>query len=220
MSKNPSNRQERRKKAQKKAVLLIILLALCVTAFAFFVYRDNLFTGNFQDKPLYGPRGDEYSNLQGEISRFFTDVRRSMWSGRTKKKSIIDLEPNPRPLINILDELARYESNPVALTWRGSVKSRWFMADDTLKTNAERIAAEENMELLWWLDKDYRVQAAFQVESDIVNTLDRIARSLNSHHPDQVQAYLCPQQRVLLIATSEGAQDVQHYCTPVQKLRR
>nr|WP_256473765.1 TcpQ domain-containing protein [Aliidiomarina quisquiliarum] len=93
------------------------------------------------------------------------------------------------------------------------------MADDTLKSNSERLAAEENMELIWWLDKDYVVRAPFQVNADLLQSLDRLARSLNSHHPGSPQAFLCPRQRAILIATSESAESVSHYCTPASNLR-
>lgn len=222
MSKRSQERQKKRNKSQRRAVILLVVISIAAISIAFFISRgsDSVFSkDSFEQKSTFGPKSGDYDNLQGEISRFFLGVKRTMWPEGNKKKSIINIDLGERSLLDILDEKIRIEGDPVTLSWRGPIKSRWFMADETLKSNAERLAAEENMELIWWLDKDYVVRAAFQVNSDVLNTLDRLARSLNSHHPGNVQAYLCPRQRVILIAGNGSADSVRHYCTSVDEIR-
>ncbi len=220
MAKRSKDRQQQRQKSQRRAVILLVLVAFAALAVAFYISRGFIFSeSSFEHEIKYGPKTGDYDNLQGEISRFFSGIKDATWARKNKKEWVLDIDLGNQSLLSVLDEKARIESDPVTLDWRGPVKSRWFMADDTLKSNAERIAEEEHMELIWWLDKDYVVRAAFQVHSDVINTLDRLARSLNSQHPGNVQAFLCPRQRVILIAGNGAADSVRHYCTSVDDIR-
>ncbi|MCO4321902.1 TcpQ domain-containing protein [Aliidiomarina quisquiliarum] len=220
MSKQSETKPSQRNKTQLRAVILLVLFAV-VAIFLTLFMSDNSYLGStdHDQETIAGTDSHNYGNLQGEISRFFSGIKRSSWPGARKGKSILANNLGQRPLIEILDEKARLQDDPITLNWRGPVKVRWFMADDTLKSNSERLAAEENMELIWWLDKDYVVRAPFQVNADLLQSLDRLARSLNSHHPGSPQAFLCPRQRAILIATSESAESVSHYCTPASNLR-
>ncbi len=219
MSKQSNSRQKKRNKTQLRAVILLVLFAIVAITFAIFMSGNSYLGSSTQyQESITGADSENYGNLQGEISRFFSGIKRSSWPASSKKKSILSNDLGQRPLTDILNEQARLQNDPVTLNWRGLVKVRWFMADDTLKSNAERIAAEENMALIWWLDKDYVVRAPFQVNAELLQSLDRLARSLNSHHPGNPQAFLCPRQRTILIATSESAESVSHYCTPVSHL--
>lgn len=220
MSKATKQKHIKRRKSYIKSIVAFIVIAITILAIAFLISRSDLFSStSFKNDIKYGPKTGDFDNLQGEISRFFTAVHDAAWARDRKRKWILDIDLSERSLIDELDQKARTVGDPVTLEWHGSVKTRWFMADDTLKSNAERIAAEESMELIWWLNKDYVVRAAFQVHADIINTLDRLARSLNSQHPGNVQAYLCPRQRVILIADGDAAESVLHYCTAVEDIR-
>lgn len=215
-----ANKKKQRSKSYTKAIVAFIVISITVLVIAFLVWRSSLLNStSFEREIKYGAQTGDYDNLQGEISRFFTAVHDAAWARDRKRKWILDIDLSDRSLLNELDQKARIIGDPVTLEWRGAVKTRWFMADDTLKTNAERIAAEEDMELIWWLDKDYVVRAAFQVHANIIQTLDRLARSLNSQHPGNVQAYLCPRQRVILIADRDAVESVLHYCTAVEAIR-
>lgn len=220
MSKPTNKKQSKRYRTQLRAIILLVLFAITAITFAIFISDNSYFSRAAQQQSyLTGADTEHYGNLQGEISRFFSGIKRSSWPGSRKGKSIIGNDLGQRSLIDILDEKARMQSDPITLNWQGQIKVRWFMADDTLKSNAERITNEENIELIWWLDKDYVVRAPFQVNGDLLQSLDRLARSLNSHHPGNPQAFLCPRQRVILITTSENAESVSHYCTPASNLR-
>ncbi|WP_113908082.1 TcpQ domain-containing protein [Aliidiomarina celeris] len=215
-------RLEKRKKRQQRAVVFIICASIVAVTIAFFAARNLYFSDpsaeNISDAMATGTNRSR--NLQGEIERFFGGVRDSAWARNGSSQWIIELEPNARPLADIIAERIREEGYPLDYTWRGPVQSRWFMEGDSLKDKAEQLATEESVYLIWWLDKDYIVRATFEVYSDLVNSLDRLARSLNAQHADQVEAYLCPRARAILIAGSEDAALVSSDCRAVSSLPR
>lgn len=205
-------------KTGARILWVMFIVAIGLVSYAAYKVKDEVFSSShFNEEVQYGFRSNKYANLKGEISRFFAGVYDSAWA-RKKTDRSFSVDLGNKPLIQILDEMYQIEHDPLSYQWRGSIQTRWFLADETLQSNLKKMVAEESLELIWWLDKDYIVQKAFKVHSDMVNTTDRIARSLQSHHPDQPQAYLCPYQRVILVAEKDAVQPVLHYCKSIRTI--
>ncbi|MCC5855997.1 MAG: TcpQ domain-containing protein [Idiomarina sp.] len=213
------SRRERRKQQQNRAVAIILVVSIVAIVIAFFAARNMYLNESTSDARGSFDRGSGYTNLQGEISRFFGGVRDSAWGRGVSQQWVIELEQERRTLTEVLEERAMRVTTPVSPTWRGEVTQRWFMEGDTLKQTAERLAEEEEMNLIWWLRKDYIIRSAFQVNTDLLNTMNRLARSVSSDHPEEVQAFLCYRQRAILIAGAEEGAAVQQYCQTLDEVR-
>lgn len=203
---------------QRFGIILFACVALAVggvyLAYKFFagvnISTDNRLTSLSSEGQI-----TEYDNLQGEISRFFYGVKRSEWSGKGTGKSVIPVELGSQSLIEKLDELALNTERPLPANWHSTVKSHWFMEESTLKGNLESMATEEGLQLLWWLEKDFAVRAAFQVRAGFLTTAERLALSLDSHFMYNTHAYICPQLRLLLITSDDQAANTRRHCTLV-----
>ncbi|RTE87695.1 MULTISPECIES: TcpQ domain-containing protein [Gammaproteobacteria] len=209
----------KRKKSQQRAVITLVVLTIVLLVVAFIASQRMYLNESSDNRRAQIASGGAYDNLQGEISRFFGGVREAAWGRGDDKDRVIDLNEDLPPLAPQLEEIIRFTDTPLDASFRGEIKTRWFMDEDTLKTSSEQFAEEENLQVLWRLSHDYRVSAAFQVHSDLVNTMDRLARSLNSEHPEHIQAFLCPRARVILISGADEAQSVARYCHSMEELQ-
>ncbi|CUS48507.1 MAG: Toxin co-regulated pilus biosynthesis protein Q [Idiomarinaceae bacterium HL-53] len=220
MSTNPRKKAANKKKSQQRAVVILFVMTIVLLVVAF-VASQNMYLTDSDDnrRAQFTGSGGGYQNLQDEISRFFGGVRETAWGRGVDEERVIELEEDTRPLPDIMEQRARSTGNPIDTSWRGEVKTRWFMAEETLKSNVERFANEEDMELIWRLPNDYKVSSAFQVHSDLINTVDRLARSLNSEHPDDIQAFLCPRQRIILLSGNADYEQVSNHCYTMEQLQ-
>lgn len=221
MATNKKKSTSKRKKSQQRAVIILIIMTVTLLVVAFLAAQNMYLNETTDDRraQLTGNGGD-YQNLQGEISRFFGGVREAAWGRSSEQNRVIALDQDLPPISAQIEDLAFETDSPLNTDFRGEIKTRWFMSEDTLKGNSDRFAAEENVNLLWRIPNDYKVSSAFQVHSDLINTMDRLARSLNSEHPDNIQAFWCPRSRAILITGSDEAQAVSQYCYTMDQLQR
>ncbi|RUO39328.1 hypothetical protein CWE15_09380 [Aliidiomarina taiwanensis] len=195
-------------------LLLCVVLAVGAVYLAYKFFADMNISGDNRLTNLSNQgQATEYDNLQGEISRFFYGIKRSEWSSKGGGKAVLTVELGSQSLLQRLDEIALNTERPLPLSWSAPIQSHWFMEESTVKQNLARMAQENDLQLLWWLEKDFVVRAAFQVRADLLTTAERIALSLDSHFMYDPHAYICPQLRVLLITSDDQAANTRRYCT-------
>ena len=195
-------------------LLLYVLLALGGVYFAYKHFSElNISENNRLSSGLRAGQPAEFKNLQGEISRFFYGIKRSEWASKSNKKAVVPIELGDKTLLQQIDTIAASTDQPLPADWESQIVSHWFMEDSTLKENLSRMATENGLQLLWWLEKDFKVQAAFKVRADLLTTAERLALSLDSHFMFGPHAYICPQLRLLLIASDDEAARTRRYCT-------
>jgi hypothetical protein len=110
----------------------------------------------------------------------------------------------------------RNNSKPISSKWSGNSSTHPFMPGDTLKGQLEQITQKEQINLIWWLDRDFIVKHPFRVEDNVIGTLNQIVKAIDSDFEMTVHGFLCPQQRALVI-TDEPINYLHNKCINVKK---
>lgn len=133
------------------------------------------------------------SNFTAELMKQF-----ELSDNPERERYVVELKQLNSTLDKELQRLAEV-SKPVSGFWVGRIKNRKFKTGSTLKTMLDSIAAEEKMNLVWWLDRDFVIKDDFRVEESAVGTLYKIVRAIDSDFEKEVHGYFCPDQRALVI---------------------
>lgn len=153
--------------------------------------------------------------MQG-FGNFYADLKekydKAMAGG--DNQYVIDLKKPDSTLTQELQKIGA-ASRSVSGNWVGKMQNRRFVQGDTLRERMQQMAAEENMHLIWWLDRDFVVKLPFRVEETTVGTLYKMSTAIDSDFEKDVYAFFCPQQRTLVVTDV-----VEHYirdnCAPAR----
>ncbi|NOU51725.1 hypothetical protein HG263_14405 [Pseudoalteromonas sp. JBTF-M23] len=133
------------------------------------------------------------------FSQFYESFRNSTSSRDTERaKFVIELgDPSFR-----IDEALKDRERVVKASsqrWTGEYQPRRFESGDTLKSVLADYARKENVELFWYLDKDYVVKQNFRVDSDFLSALYQVGRAINDDFEFEIYTFFCHRQRAAVI---------------------
>ena len=103
----------------------------------------------------------------------------------------------------------------VDTSWTGEQKFRTFKEGSTLREAISTFAQAEGMQLIWNLEQDFIIKHQFQLDNTVAGSLAKIASAIDSSFEGQVNAYLCPEQRSLVV-TAEETEFLSTRCTLVR----
>ncbi|EKE83699.1 TcpQ domain-containing protein [Idiomarina xiamenensis] len=221
----PRSRSTKRQQPPKKALngthwFLILFIVLIGGLLLFF--REQLFTGYNTGNTVTGSgfakrsafQQTSIDNMQNNISRFFAGITSSLFPGDHEDSIyVIELTRSNKSLGQVLANLT--SDNPLVGDWRGERDQFWFMENDTVKQRLESIARQRDINFIWWLDRDYVVKSAFQIDDTFTGAIDRVARTVNHDFMDNINAYLCSTQRALVISDEQAAEQLPSNCYAV-----
>ena len=138
------------------------------------------------------------------LSDFYREFRMSATDPEEEEQGdfvldITGIDPN-------LDEkLAKMASvtRPVERNWTGEYKARTFKEGSTLREVISQYAQAEGMQLIWNLEQDFVIKHRFQLDNTVAGSLAKIASAIDSSFEGEVRAYLCPEQRSLVVTAEE-----------------
>ncbi|MFC3031976.1 TcpQ domain-containing protein [Pseudoalteromonas fenneropenaei] len=145
------------------------------------------------------------------LSQFYESFRNSVTNRDTERsKFVIELG---KPTFPLEDALAQrgLVVKPTAANWKGDVAARRFENGDTLKGVLANYARQEDIELFWYLDKDYVVKHNFRVDSNFTSTLYQVGRAINDDFEFEVYTFFCHRQRAAVI-TENPSEFVRDNC--------
>ncbi|KMT65117.1 TcpQ domain-containing protein [Catenovulum maritimum] len=150
------------------------------------------------------------------LSDFYAELKRKFEeeSNPDGQQFVIHLKRPNSTLTNELKKIGT-TTQPMSKNWVGERKNRRFVAGDTLRNRLEHIAEEENVNLIWWLDRDFVVKLAFRVDETAVGTLYKMATAIDSDFEQDVHGLFCPRQRTLVI-TDKIEHFVRQNCVPAR----
>lgn len=139
-------------------------------------------------------------NLSQGITDFYSEYRLSSRHPHPEKIGdfVRELNLPEKPLTDRLKNMESLQKT-TADRWVGEHKFRTFKAGSTLREAITSYAELEGMQLIWELNRDFIVKSQFQMDNDIVGSLHKIARAIDSNFNGQVRAFVCPKQRSLVI---------------------
>ena len=106
---------------------------------------------------------------------------------------------------NLDNKLAQMSSQtrPVEKNWTGEHKYRTFQEGNTLREAISQYAQAEGMQVIWNLEQDFVIKHQFQLDNTVAGSLAKIASAIDSSFEGQVKAYLCAEQRSLVVTAQE-----------------
>jgi hypothetical protein len=187
----------------KQLALCVIIIVIAVAV----LMMQRISQSDVRPEGEAGPK-----SISSNMSNFYEDYRLSSRSRREEGLGDFVMEVNlsEQPLG---ERLIKKESlqKPMSGRWVGEHKHRIFKAGSTLRSAITGYAQSEGMQVIWELDQDFIVKHAFQVDDSMLGSLKIIANAIDPNFDGEVQAYMCPRQRSLVI-TATKAEYLQAQC--------
>lgn len=206
----------------RNGILAVLLIGL---AWAFLANQDFLFSldnslekqtstdkttevqsqsqSQSQPKAKY-QQGRTLDNAAAEgLSNFYAKIYGSS-SGPKIRNNIIFLPEPQGDLVKILQE-KEVIVRPYRKNWHGTTASRPFRKKETLYKKLTEYAAEDGLEVIWWLNKDFIVKDPFRIEKDILRTAYQLGEAVSGHFPEGIVSYFCYRQRALVFINEAPA---------------
>lgn len=131
-------------------------------------------------------------------------------SGPKIRNNIIYLPEPHGDLVEILQEreltVRAYNAN-----WQGTTVARAFRKGETLYQKLSQYAKEDELEIIWWLNRDFIVKDPFRIEKNILKTAYQIGEAVSGHFPEGISSYFCYRQRTLVFI-NEAPQYIINEC--------
>jgi hypothetical protein len=150
------------------------------------------------------------------LSRFYESFRNKVSNRDTERQQfVIDIGKPTYPLDDALAQRGLVVK-PSNQNWTGEVAPRRFEMGNTLKSALTSYAKQENIELFWYLERDYVVKHNFRVDNNFVSTLYQVGRAINDDFEYEVYTFFCHRQRAAII-TKKPSEFVRENCRRLAK---
>ncbi len=151
------------------------------------------------------PQGQaEVKSVSRGLSEFYRDFRMSATDPVEDEQGdfVLDVAGVDPNLDNKLAQMSS-QTRPVEKNWTGEHKYRTFQEGNTLREAISQYAQAEGMQVIWNLEQDFVIKHQFQLDNTIAGSLAKIASAIDSSFEGQVKAYLCAEQRSLVVTAEE-----------------
>jgi hypothetical protein len=164
-------------------------------------------------KPQY-QQGRKPANAAAEgLSNFYAkiygdDIGKN---GPRIRNNIIFL---PDPVGDLVEILQAREIlvRPYRESWQGTTASRSFRTGQTLYQKLAEYAKQDDLEIIWWLNKDFIIKDPFRIDKNILKTAYQIGEAVSGHFPEGISSYFCYRQRTLVFI-NEAPKYLNNECT-------
>jgi hypothetical protein len=156
-------------------------------------------TTTITPKPQY-QQGRKSANAAAEgLSNFYAKIYGDGISknGPRIRKNIIFLPDPVGDLVEILQARGTLV-RPYKKNWQGTTASRAFRTGQTLYQKLAEYAKQDDLEIIWWLNKDFIIKDPFRIEKNILKTAYQIGEAVSGHFPEGISSYFCYRQRALV----------------------
>ena len=177
----------------------IILAVVLVVAAGVLIY----FLEVKKSAPVPESQKEEKSVSKG-LSEFYSEFRMSATDPLREEKGdfVLDIAGVDPNLDSKLEKMAS-KTRPVKSNWTGEHKFRTFNEGNTLREAISQYAQDEGMQLIWNLEQDFVIKHQFQLDNTVSGSLANIASAIDSSFEGEVKAYLCADQRSLIVTEEE-----------------
>ncbi|MCG7561773.1 TcpQ domain-containing protein [Pseudoalteromonas sp. McH1-42] len=174
---------------------------------AFYFLYGNVPSMEFRDTTNAAARG---------FTQFYEGFKRNFNERNTEReKYVLDLGKPTYPLDDAIAQRGLVVK-PAPQRWTGEIQPRRFDSGDTLRSVLTNYAKQEDIELFWYLDKDYVVKHNFRVDTNFVSTLYQVGTAINDDFEFEVFTFFCHRQRAAII-TQKPSRFVRENCRRLTK---
>jgi len=198
----------------RNAILAVVLIGLAV---AFYLNKDLLLAldqeepqttkvepkkdetqkGENKDEPKY-QQGQQKTNAAADgLSNFYAKIYGDK-EDRKVRNNVIFLPDPQGDLVEIL-QAREMVVRPFRKTWTGTKASRSFRKGETLYQKLSEYSADDGLEVIWWINKDFIIKDAFRIDKNILKTASKIGKAVAGHFPEGINSYFCYRQRTLVM---------------------
>lgn len=191
----------------RNAILAVILIGLAV---AFFLNMDLLLAltddeaqtstqleSTQQNSELKYQQVPEPTNAAAEgLSNFYAKIYGDKGDRKIRNNIIFLPEPDG-DIVKIL-EAREMVVRPFRKNWHGTTASRSFRKGETLYQKISEFSADDGLEVIWWINKDFIIKDPFRINKDILKTASQIGKAVSGHFPEGINSYFCYRQRALV----------------------
>jgi hypothetical protein len=196
----------------RNAIVAAVLIGLAV---AFFLYKDVLLALDQEEQQISTPEAATKSDsaktetppkalpqkapsnaAADGLSNFYAKI----YGDDNKRKVRNNIIFLPEPEGDLVKTLQAREMmvRPYRKDWRGTKASRPFRKGETLYQKLSEYSADDGLEIIWWLNKDFIVKDAFRINKNILKTAKQVGQALSGHFPEGINSYFCYRQRTLV----------------------
>lgn len=156
-----------------------------------------------EQSPTPASQKEEKSVSKG-LSDFYRDFRMSSTDPLEDEQGdfVLDIAGVDPNLDSKLAQMSS-QTRPVDKNWTGEHKYRTFAEGNTLREAISKYAQAEGMQLIWNLEQDFVIKYQFQLDNTVAGSLAKIASAIDSSFEGEVRAYLCADQRSLVVTALE-----------------
>tara|TARA_A200000113_G_scaffold207587_1_gene205277 strand:+ start:1056 stop:1673 length:618 start_codon:yes stop_codon:yes gene_type:complete len=146
----------------------------------------------------------EDKSVSKGLSDFYRDFRMSATDPKEEEQGdfVIDIAGVDANLDSKLAKMSS-QTRPVEKDWTGEYKNRAFREGNTLREAISQYAQAEGMQVIWNLEQDFVIKYQFQLDNTVSGSLAKIASAIDSSFEGEVKAYLCAEQRSLVVTAEE-----------------
>ena len=194
----------------RNAILAIVLIGLAV---AFFLNKDLLLALDQEeaqtstpsaetnkdptkDSPKKQQKKKETNAAADGLSNFYAKIYGSK-KDRKVRNNIIYLPEPEGDLVKIL-QAREMVVRPFRKSWSGTTASRPFRKGETLYQKLSEYSADDGLEIIWWINRDFIVKDPFRIDKSILKTASQIGKAVAGHFPEGINSYFCYRQRTLV----------------------
>lgn len=190
--------------------LFSALFAVAVIAASlFFFMRDS-------SEPIKLPIPKTQNKAAENLSKFYAGIKSAIFSKDPVSKNVIILIDTKDELENTLKNLRAETLKSPKPDRRLKGKQALFRQGQTVKTELEKFAQQEQLTIVWTLPRDYVIKADFIVSGDIIAISSKIAGTVKSDFMNTVSGFFCESSQAIVI-TDMDDMSVLEGCRAVTK---
>lgn len=133
------------------------------------------------------------------LSRYYANLHGEMDGKGPKIRNNIVYLPEPEGDLALILEERRLSTRPVRRSWTGKTDNHPFRLGETLYQKLSEYSKSNDVELIWWLNRDFIVKSPFRINKDIIKTSYQIGKAIEGHFENGLSIYFCYQQRAIVI---------------------
>ena len=142
----------------------------------------------------------ESSNAAADgLSRYYANLHGEMDGKGPKIRNNIVYLPEPEGDLALILEERRLITRPLRRNWTGNTNNHPFRLGETLYQKLSEYSKNNDLELIWWLDRDFLVKSPFRINKNIITTSYQIGKAIEGHFENGLSVYFCYQQRAIVL---------------------
>ena len=133
------------------------------------------------------------------LSRYYASIRGDMTGDGPQIRNNIVYLPEPKGDLEKILTARGLLTRPLPKNWIGETDNHPFRLGETLFSKLSEYAEDNNLQVIWWLNRDFVVKNAFRINEDIVTTAYQVGKAIEGHFESGISIYFCYQQRTIVV---------------------